>query len=77
MGGDEVYPELNKLMAYKGLKHKDIAKVLGISQQAMSKKIKGETEFKYSDMQKIKAFFQKDYPEITLEQIFTKDIFLV
>ena len=71
-----MYPELLKLMGYKNMKHKDLAKIIGVSQQAASKKIRGETEFKRSEMQKIKAFFQKDFPEITMEQIFTTEIFL-
>jgi predicted transcriptional regulator len=71
-----MYPELIKLMGCTGMKHKALAKIIGVSQQAASKKIKGETEFKRSEMQKIKAHFQKDFPEITMDQIFTKDIFL-
>jgi predicted transcriptional regulator len=72
-----MYPELAKLMAYRNMKHKDIASILGISQQAISKKLKGETEFRYSEMQKIKEYFKKDYPDITMDQIFTRDIFLL
>lgn len=71
-----MYPELIKLMAYKSMKHKDIATILGISQQATSKKIKGETEFRRSEMKKIKEYFRQYYPEITMDQIFTQDIFL-
>lgn len=75
-----MYPELLKLMGYKSMKHKDLAKIIGVSQQAASKKIKGETEFKRSEMQKIKAYFRKEFPDefsgITMEQIFTTDIFL-
>lgn len=71
-----MYPELIKLMAYEGLKHKDLAKIINVTQQATSKKIKGETEFKRSEMQKIKEYFKKHFPEITMDQIFTRDIFL-
>ena len=71
-----MYPELIKLMAYKNMKHKDLAAILGISQQATSKKIKGETEFRHPEMKKIKEYFRKDYPQITMDQIFTQDIFL-
>jgi predicted transcriptional regulator len=72
-----MYPELAKLMAFKNMKHKDIASILGISQQATSKKLKGETEFRYSEMQKIKEYFKEDYPDITMDQIFIKKIFLL
>jgi len=71
-----MYPELVKLMAYTNMKHKDLAKVIGVSQQATSKKIKGETEFKASEMYKIKEHFKAKFPDITVDQIFTKDIFL-
>ena len=71
-----MYPELIKLMAYTDMKHKDLAKVIGVSQQATSKKIKGEAEFRGSEMQKIKAHFKSKFPDITMDQIFTKDIFL-
>jgi predicted transcriptional regulator len=72
-----MYPELAKLMAFRNMKHKEIASILGISQQATSKKLKGDTEFRYSEMQKIKEYFRKYYPEITMDQIFTRDIFLI
>ncbi len=71
-----MYPELIKLMAYMNMKHKDLGAILGISQQATSKKIKGESDFKRGEMQKIKEYFKKTFPEITMDQIFTKDIFL-
>jgi predicted transcriptional regulator len=72
-----MYPELAKLMAFRSMKHKDIATILNISQQAMSLKLKGKTEFRRSEMQAIKEYFQKFYPGITMDQIFTRDIFLV
>ena len=72
-----MYPELAKLMAYRNMKHKDLASILSISQQAASLKLKGKTEFRRSEMQKIKEFFKEFYPEITMDQIFTRDIFLV
>jgi predicted transcriptional regulator len=71
-----MYPELVKLMAYTDMKHKDLAKIIGVSQQATSKKIKGESDFKGSEMQKIKEHFKAKFPDITMDQIFTKDIFL-
>jgi predicted transcriptional regulator len=71
-----MYPELIKLMSVNNMKHKEFGKILGISQQAASKKIKGETDFKRGEMQKIKEYFSSKYPGITMDQIFTKDIFL-
>ncbi|MFA5300967.1 MAG: hypothetical protein WC389_22470 [Lutibacter sp.] len=71
-----MYPELIKLMAIENMKHKQLGKILGISQQATSKKLKGETDFKRKEMQIIKEHFRAKYPDITMDQIFTKDIFL-
>jgi predicted transcriptional regulator len=71
-----MYPELMKLMSVEHMKHWQLGKLLGISQQAASKKIKGVTEFKLSEMQKIKEHFSEKYPGIIMDQIFTKDIFL-
>lgn len=71
-----MYPELIKLMAHNSMKHKDLASILGISQQATSKKIKGQTDFKRTEMQKVREYFKKSYPEITMDQIFTCYIFL-
>lgn len=71
-----VYPELIKLMAIEGVNHKKFGQIIGTSQQAASKKLKGEYDFKRSEMQKAKEFFKQKYPSITMDQIFTKDIFL-
>lgn len=71
-----MYPELMKLMSIEQMKHWQLGKLLGISQQAASKKISGKHEFKRSEMQKIKEHFATKYPTITMDQIFTKDIFL-
>jgi predicted transcriptional regulator len=72
-----MYPELFKLMAIENMKHKHLGKLLGISQQAASKKIKGKSDFKRDEMQKIKEYFKKKYPDITMDQIFTTEIFFV
>jgi len=75
-GRGEMYPELMKLKAYKRLSTKDLAKIVGITQQSMSRKLNGASEFKRTEMQKIKEYFQRDFPEIIMDQIFTEDIFL-
>jgi predicted transcriptional regulator len=71
-----MYPELIKLMAVEGITHKKIGQIMGVTQQAASKKLKGEYDFKCSEMQKIKKHFRQKYPDITMDQIFTKEIFL-
>ncbi|MDI9486674.1 MAG: helix-turn-helix transcriptional regulator [Bacillota bacterium] len=71
-----LYPELLKLMAYKGMARKDLAKILNITPQALSKKMLGRTEFKRNEMQRIKKYFQDVSPGITMDQIFEQNIFL-
>lgn len=71
-----MFPELFKLMAYENMKHKDLAAIIGATQQATSKKLKGETQFKRSEMQKTKEYFKKKYPDITMDLIFMTDIVL-
>ena len=71
-----MFPELHKLMALLDLKQKDLAKIAGTSQQAMSKKLSGKTDLKRREMQKIKEYIRQYYPEITVDQIFTTDVFL-
>jgi hypothetical protein len=71
-----IFPELARLMAYKRMFIKDLAKVIGCSTQATSKKLKGEAEFKRSEMQKIKEYFSDIFPELTMDEIFKENIFL-
>ena len=71
-----MYPELFKLMAIDGISHKKFGQIIGVTQQAASKKLKGEYDFKCSEMQKVKEYFKQKYPDITMDQIFTKEIFL-
>lgn len=76
--------ELRKLLAITGTKHKDLAKVIGVSQQATSKKIKGEAEFKQTEMILITEYFkklqtensylQKNYPPVTMDLLFYEEI---
>lgn len=72
----KTYPELLKLKACKRLTDKDLAKIVGVTQQTMSRKLRGESEFKRSEMQKIKEFFQKDFSEITVDKLFIQEIIL-
>lgn len=75
-GDKMVFPELHKLMAYKNMTLKDLAWVMGITPQATSKKITGQTEFKRSEMQKVKNHFKDLFPDITMDKIFEVNIFL-
>jgi hypothetical protein len=72
--------ELLKLIAITRMKHIELAKIIGVSQQATSRKIKGETEFKHNEMRLITRYFKnlqikdeylsKNYPPITMDLIF-------
>jgi predicted transcriptional regulator len=70
-----MYPELIKLMAIEGINHKKLGQIMGVTQQAASKKLKGEYDFKCNEMRKIKEHFKQKYPNITMDQIFTKEFF--
>jgi len=65
-----VFPEIAKYMSYKKLRHKDLAKVVGVSQQAITKKLNGESEFKRSEMKKIQKYFSDVASGITMDKLF-------
>lgn len=65
-----IYPEIAKCMACKQLNQKDLADLLGISQQAISQKLKGKTEFRRSEMVVLREDFKEVYPEITMDKLF-------
>ncbi len=63
----------NKLLGLRKSINKtqaDIAKLLDINQATFSKKEKGVSEFKKTEMEKIASLFKQYYPSITLEEIF-------
>jgi len=70
-----VFPEIAKLMAYKNMRQKDLGKIIGCTQQATSRKLKGKTDFKRSEMIKIKEHFKDIAPDITIDQIFHEEYF--
>lgn len=69
-----IFPEIAKYMACKKMHQKDLAKVVGVSQMAISQKLNGNSEFVLSEMQKIKEHFKDIAPDITMEKLF--EIFL-
>ncbi len=71
-----IYPELAKLMAIKRMTQTDLGTVVGCTQQAISYKLIGRTDFKLSEMQKIKGYFKDVCPDITMDKIFEENIFL-
>jgi len=65
-----IYPEIAKLMACKKMRQKDLAHVIGRTQQAVEKKLNGKTEFKMSEIVAIKNHFKDIAPAITWEKLF-------
>lgn len=63
----------NKLLGLRKSIHKtqaELAYLLNINQATFSKKEKGQSEFKKTEMEKITIFFKQYYPSITTEEIF-------
>jgi predicted transcriptional regulator len=69
-----IFPELAKLMAFEKMRQKDLGDILGISQQSTALKLNGKTDFSRKEMQLIKNHFRKNYPDITMDQIFTEEV---
>ncbi|MGL5717765.1 MAG: helix-turn-helix transcriptional regulator [Paraclostridium sp.] len=63
----------NKLLGLRKSIHKtqaELADLLNINQATFSKKEKGQSEFKKTEMEKITIFLRQYYPSITTEEIF-------
>ena len=52
------YTEVGKRIAALGKRQKHIARVLGVSQQTVSKKLRGETAILLSDLEKLGAHYK-------------------
>lgn len=59
-----VYLELIAEMAKRGETRRSIAKLLGISNATVSRKLSNETEWTISEIEKLCDFFGKDYYEL-------------
>ncbi len=66
-----IYPEIAKMMAIKKMNQTDLAKIIGVTQQAASKKLKGTTDFKRGEMIAIKEYFEDIDPNITMDSLFS------
>ncbi|MEG0873523.1 MAG: helix-turn-helix transcriptional regulator [Bacilli bacterium] len=63
----------NKLLGLRKSINKtqaELAYLLNINQATFSKKEKGQSEFKKTEMEKITVFLKQYYPSITTEEIF-------
>lgn len=65
------FPNLEAEMARKGLKGKDLAKVLGVRIATVYDKLNGKYSFSLDEAMKIKQTF---FPEYSIEYLFSKEI---
>lgn len=56
-----VYLELIAEMAKRGETRRSVAKLLGISNATVSRKLSNETEWTISEIEKLCEYFDKDY----------------
>ncbi len=52
-----MFPNLNAELARRGMKKKDFAKMLGISERTAANKLSGKSEFTLSEIRKISGVF--------------------
>ena len=69
-GATKMQKKLILLMKEKGVTNKEIANVLGISEKQIGLKLKGESDFKSSEMFKIADYFKKPINEIFLPSLY-------
>lgn len=62
-----LYPNLVAAMAVNEVTQKSVAKMLGISETAMKKRMNGRTQFKLREAEKIQLTY---FPDIPLSQLF-------
>lgn len=58
--------EFNAMLARQGKKQEDVAKLLGVSISTVSRKIRGESEFKSGEIRMIKLAFGLSPEEVDL-----------
>ena len=64
-----VYPELAAEIAKRGVRKKDIAKCVRISDRALSNKLQGRTAFTWDEVSKIRDTFFPDVQKDTLFKV--------
>ena len=58
--------EFNAMLARHGKKRDDVAKLLGVNPSTVSRKLKGDSEFKGSEIMKIKLYFELSPEEVDI-----------
>lgn len=64
-----LYPELAAEIARRGIKKKDIAADIGISERAFYSKLCGKTDFTWQEIKKISGTF---FPELDKDELFSR-----
>lgn len=65
-----MYRELLGEMFKKGLNKNDLAKEIGVAEKTLRNKLKGKTDFTWSEVKKIRDIVAPNY---TIEELFEKD----
>ena len=58
------YPELEAVLARNGLFYKDIAEYLGIGVSPFTERMRGKTEFKINEIERILKLFDMTFEEL-------------
>jgi len=68
------FPNLSILMASVGMSKKDLSKIIQKAPSAVTQKLIGNTEFKFTEIEAITLHFQKLFPErnLTMQYIFCR-----
>lgn len=66
----KIYPLLEKAMKEKGIKRKDLAKLLKVRYATIIDKLKGRSAFTYDEALKIKDTFFHEYD---IEELFCRE----
>ena len=64
------FPELRAMMAKHGLDHTEMGELIGNTRLTFGKKLRGESEFTFYDMVKIKNYFQEQGEAVSIDSLF-------
>jgi DNA-binding XRE family transcriptional regulator len=64
------YPNLESLMAQHRVNRTKLAKIIGKAPAAITGKLEGKIDFKWSDIKSIYEYFRQFIPDLTIEYIF-------
>ena len=68
-GGKNMFPNLNAELTRRGVKTKDFASLLKVSEKTANNKLAGRTEFTLSEVKIVAAFF----PNMSIDYLFSTE----